>query len=406
MTVTSSTTRANPAVNTPGARKPPLALAVADANWFTTQNLFAETPGERASTLLLKCIDYYNALRQGRPPWQWTRRLDAVGPGLWQRDLVLPSGWMKQFPHVGMKPIARSIKEWRRLHVSKSPPLVLVITYPHYLYLHEMVRPDFLVYFNIDDYSQYWPWCADDVERLEREAVRKADLTVCVSKLRSDELKRSTPEASERIQHLPHGFPSSRLIPGSFATKDYPPAGLTGLPRPILGFVGTLEDRIDWPLLEKLALQFPKASLVLIGRRPRRDFRTPPWQSSYSRVKALPNVHLLGWRPQEQIDDYIRSFDVCLIPYSKDHPFNRVCCPTKIMDYMGAGRPIVSTALPECLLYQELFEVAGDHDSFLEAVKTVLSIGEDKVRSAERHAYAMEHTCKKTVERLLNWLPN
>lgn len=160
MTVTSSTTRATPAVNTPGARTPPLALAVADANWFSTEHLFAETPGERASTLMLKCVDYYNALRQGRPPWRWGGPLDLRAPGLWQRDMVLPSGWMKQFPHLGMKPIARSIQKWRRLHTSRNAPFVLVMTYPHYLYLHEMVRPDLLVYFNIDDYSQYWPWCA------------------------------------------------------------------------------------------------------------------------------------------------------------------------------------------------------------------------------------------------------
>ena len=72
-----------------------------------------------------------------------------------------------------------------------------------------------------------------------------------------------------------------------------------------------------------------------------------------------------------------QAFDVCLIPYRPDHPFNRVCCPTKIMDYMGTGRPIVSTALPECRLYGHLFDVVEDADRFIDAVGTAVSGGRD-----------------------------
>ena len=36
------------------------------------------------------------------------------------------------------------------------------------------------------------------------------------------------------------------------------------------------------------------------------------------------------------------------------------------MDYMATGRPIVSTDLPECRLYSDLFDVAEDADAFIE----------------------------------------
>src|SRR3954468_12086757 len=74
-----------------------LALAVADANWYTTEHLFREVRRERVATLLLKCVDYVNAWRRGDPPWDWGRPLACHGPGLWRRELVLPSGWMKRF---------------------------------------------------------------------------------------------------------------------------------------------------------------------------------------------------------------------------------------------------------------------------------------------------------------------
>ena len=379
-----------------------VALAVADANWFTTENLFREIQNENVSTLLLKCVDYLNAWRRGQPPWAWGRGLTRRGPELWQRDLVLPSGWMKRFPRWGMRPIGRSIQDWRHTH-ARDGRLVLVMTYPHYLYLRDIVRPDRHVYFNIDDYSQYWPRWARRVDELERQAVREADLTVCVSRLRAEELRAAVPEAAERVRHLPHGFPSASLAEHPWDRPAPAPADLARLPRPILGYVGTLEDRVDWRLLTRVSAALPRASIVIVGRPAAR--RQGVWFDDYLRCLARPNVHLLGWRPQEQIHDYNRAFDVCLIPYRTDHPFNRACSPTKIMDYMGTGRPIVSTALPECQLYDHLFHVADSAEGFVDSVRAILDAHSDDGRAGERYDWARANTCRRVVDRLLSWLP-
>ena len=397
-----TSTRRTSTETEPRAATATLALAVADANWYTTENLFREIDRPGVATLLLKCLDYFKACRRGTPPWAWTRALARRGPALWQRDLVLPTGWMKTYPSLGMRPIRRTIEDWRG-GVAPGGRLALVTTYPHYLYLRDLVRPDLHVYFNIDDYSQYWPRCADRVNALELQAVREADLTVCVSRLRSDELRAAAPEAAVRIRHLPHGAPSWTLDEAPHYHPADPPADIAGLSRPLLGYVGSLEDRVDWELLSRLADAFPRASIVLIGRLG--TTRSGPWQADRRRCLARRNVHWLGWRPQEAIGAYNRAFDVNLIPYRADHPFNRVCCPTKIMDYMGTGRPIVSTALPECRLYGDLFDVAEDTGSFLDAVRGLLAAGSDDGRAAARFAWARANTCRRVVERLLDWLP-
>jgi teichuronic acid biosynthesis glycosyltransferase TuaH len=379
-----------------------IALAVADANWYTTENLFREVEAASVSTLLLKCIDYYNAFRRGAPPWDWGRSLTRRGPRLWQRDLVLPSGWMKRFPRLGMRPIGRSIADWRERHAPQGR-LALIMTYPHYLYLRDLVQPEIHVYFNIDDYSQYWPRWAGRLNDLERQAVREADLTVCVSRLRSEELRAAVPEAAAKIRHLPHGAPLLSLGDRPQALPAEPPEDIARLPRPLLGYVGSLEDRIDWPLLSRLSDAFPKASIVLIGKL--KPSRSSAWYADCQRCLARPNVHALGWRPQAEISRYNRAFDVCLIPYRVDHPFNRVCCPTKIMDYMGTGRPIVSTALPECQLYGHLFDVAAEPDEFLADVAAILAAGSDDHRSGVRFDWAHANSCRRVVERFLSWLP-
>src|SRR4029078_11764399 len=130
-----------------------------DVNWYTTENLFREVQRAGVSTLLLQCMDYYNAWMRGVPLWSARRALFQRRRGLWQRDLILPSGWMKRYPAWGMRPIGRSIRQGHQAH-ARAGRLVLVMTYPHYLYLRDLVRPDQQVYFNLDDYAQYWPGSA------------------------------------------------------------------------------------------------------------------------------------------------------------------------------------------------------------------------------------------------------
>jgi teichuronic acid biosynthesis glycosyltransferase TuaH len=379
-----------------------LALAVADAGWFTTENLFREVPRDRAATLLLKCLDYLNAWRRGWAPWTWHRPLVEQDPGLWQRELILPSGWMKRFPRLGMRPIARTIRRWREAHAPDGP-LALVMTYPHYLYLRDMVRPDLQVYFNLDDYTLYWPKAAEQVRALELRAVRESDLTVCVSRFRADRLREAVPEAADRVRHLPHGVPTSMLAEHPWDRPAPPPDDLAAIPGPRLGFVGSLEDRIDWALLTRLSEALPHASIVIVGRIvPLGD---DAWHDDCRRCLARPNVHAIGWRPQERIHEYNRAFDVCLIPYRTDHPFNIACSPTKIMDCMGSSRPVVSTAIPECRLYDELFDVAESDAGFIAAVQSILDRGSDDGRAEARHEFARRNTCACMVERFLSWLP-
>src|SRR5690606_29089998 len=111
---------------------------------------------------------------------------------------------MKRYPRLGMRPIRRAVDRWRH-RLRSDAPLALVMTYPHYRYLRDLLRPDVQVYLNLDDYTLYWPGRAAEVERLERQLVAEADLTACVSRARADRLREAVPDASRKIRHLPHG---------------------------------------------------------------------------------------------------------------------------------------------------------------------------------------------------------
>ena len=169
----------------------------------------------------------------------------------------------------------------------------------------------------------------------------------------------------------------------------------------MIGYVGTLEDRVDWGLITRISETNPRASIVLVGR-PGPDGDSP-WQSERAACLAHPNVHAIGWRSQSSIDAYNRSFDLGLIPYRVDHPFNLACCPTKIMDYMAAGRPVVATDLPECRLYSHLFDVVEPGD-FAEAVRVRLASGPDDGQAGLRLDHAQANSCRVVAGRLLDWI--
>jgi glycosyltransferase involved in cell wall biosynthesis len=375
-------------------------LVVADASWPWTENLFAPLAMQGIRVLLIKACDWRNAWQQRRPLGDWFCPLRRVSDRHWEQTIILPPGWMKTYPRIGMCPISWAIRDWRR-SLPDRRPLALAISYPYYLELRDQVRPDVLLYYNTDDYGLYWASRRDSVKSLERRAVGEANLSVFIARLRADELRAAVPAAAARIVHLPLGAPARAIAPAPQARPASPPPDIAHLPRPLLGFVGSLEDRIDWKLLEHLAHAFSEGSIILIGRDPR-PRRREAWYHLYQRTVALPNVHRLGWRSQDEIAHYNVAFDVCLIPYCADHPFNRAACPTKIMDYMATSRPVVTTPVPECLQYGHLFEIADTPAAFAAAVRKVVDQGSDDGRAPLRWSTAQRFTWERTSATMLH----
>lgn len=371
--------------------------AVADAGWTWTERLFQPLGAMGQRTLLLNPVDWTNAWRQRRPLDRWLGRVEADGPNVWRSSMALPPGWMKRFPRLGMRPIASTIHRWR---ADSSRPLALVASYPHYLYLADMIHHDHLIYYNMDDYALYWPDRADEVRRLEDEIVRRARVSVVCAASRVEELRGRVPEAADRVLHWPHGAPEGSIPDRPQHQPAPPPADVAHLPRPLLGFVGSLEDRLDWRLIGQVADAFPQGSVLLIGRPPADD-APGAWMTDYRQASARPNVHRIGWRTQDEIGRYNAACDVCLVPYRVDHPFNRACCPTKIMDYMATTRPVVTTDLPECRLYSDLFAVAGSPGEFIEAVRRVVESNGDDGRAEARWRLARRRTWERTAAGLL-----
>ena len=167
--------------------------------------------------------------------------------------------------------------------------------------------------------------------------------------------------------------------PGRSTPGTAVPADIARLPGPVIGFYGTLQDWVDYDLLRKLALRHPEWSVVLIGQQ----------LADVSAVLGLPNVHLLGRKPGEQLPAYCKGFDVGLIPYRIDERMTYVN-PIKLREYLAAGLPVVSTAVPEVRRYPALATVADDHEAFITGVEQALASDSPTARAARSDAMRSE----------------
>lgn len=161
--------------------------------------------------------------------------------------------------------------------------------------------------------------------------------------------------------------PSTVYMANAVYEDDYasalPEAGdLHNIPRPRLLFVGSVEDWVDLDLVKFLAESRPEWSIVMVG----------PSSIPANRLPSLPNIYWLGKRPYEQLSAYMHHCDIGIIPF-KQSRLTRGVNPLKVHEYVACGLPVVSTFLPDVLLFNDpAVMVAATYESFLKAVEELL----------------------------------
>ncbi len=129
------------------------------------------------------------------------------------------------------------------------------------------------------------------------------------------------------------------------------------LKKPVLGYFGVVDERMDYELVAKLADANPDWSVAIIG---------PAIKVDPSQFPQRPNLHWLGGREYKELPAYCKGFDVCLMPFAMNE-HTEFINPTKSLEYMAAGRTVVSSAVPDVISnFGSIVKVAHSHDEFIE----------------------------------------
>ena len=235
-----------------------------------------------------------------------------------------------------------------------------------------------VVYDCMDRWSDFPDALADENYRrvivdAEQRLLERADLVFC-SAAGLFESKSKT--AKGEVMLLRNGADVAHFLPGNRVA----PQDIASLPRPILGYIGAMADWVDFELLRSVAVARPEWSLVFIG--PLFDGKSSGDADSLRLIASLPNVHLLGSRPYDELPPYLEAFDVAVIPF-KLNGLTEDTDPIKVYEYLAAGVPVVSTPLREVQRLPEV-RLASGPEEFVRECEAALSERSDADLVARR----------------------
>lgn len=211
-----------------------------------------------------------------------------------------------------------------------------------------------LTYDVIDDFTAF-DWSPAFGRELDVRLMREADVVLTGTWELRDQRAAVRPET----EFIPCGVDFD-----AFHRPAPEPEDLRGLPRPLIGYFGTISDRLDLELLDKVASSFPHGTLVMVG---------PVHLPDHILPRGAGNVRYLGLKPHDALPGYAQAFDVGLIPFRLTEATLKLN-PVKTLEYLAAGLPVVSTAIPDVMrFFSDAVLVAADHDEFMNHIARCLT---------------------------------
>jgi len=178
-----------------------------------------------------------------------------------------------------------------------------------------------------------------------------------------------------------------------FAERRAKPAAYASIPEPRAVYVGTMAEWFDFELVAMAARRRPKVSFVLIG---------PP-ELARRRLPELPNLHVIGALPWQELPAYLQHAAVGLIPFDIRNHRDLVngVNPLKLYEYAAAGLPVVSVAWAELRKLDAPIELADEPEEFIRAIDRMLA---SPTSPEALKAFAARHDWGAALDRLLSSL--
>jgi len=352
---------------------------------FCTRNaaLARELAGSETVTELLIVDSPRYRARTHRPAESRSDETTVVAPGIravrYGYPLPFPSTWR---PGRRLNERLTASALTRRLGAARAAgeATVLWVADPRLVEAALAVPHDAFVFDAIDDWRQH-PWAGRAaVSRGYELAARHADVVFAVH-----------PRLLEMLQPSGHAEVLYNAVDARPWAAARPASELAGTPRPLAGYAGMIQRRMDAPLLAGAARLLPHAGFALVGSV------SPAYRRELGDLG--PNVRLVGARPYHEVPALIAACDVGIVPHVRD-ALTATMDPLKLYEYLAAGKPVVSTvASPNPALAGAVQIVAGA-EAFAAAIAAAAE-GDDEERHAQRRAAVARETWQARADRVL-----
>jgi glycosyltransferase involved in cell wall biosynthesis len=253
--------------------------------------------------------------------------------------------------------------------------------------LLDVLEPSQVLYYIDDDHAAKAGIDADSFLAAESRFARRADAVLASA----PELVTRMRTLNDNVHYAPN-VADTRLFATALAPGPIDPA-LAALSGPRIVFVGAiLAAKIDIALMVELARSRPQWSFAFVGPVGPGDPRT-----DVSALTSLANVHMLGYRPYEQLPSVLRGADAAIVPYLLDGEMRSVF-PMKIYEYLAAGRPVVATPLDTLADVPDVLQ-AATAEEFAARVQDAIAKDTPEARNG-RSQRAQAHSWESRLDQI------
>jgi glycosyltransferase involved in cell wall biosynthesis len=249
----------------------------------------------------------------------------------------------------------------------------------------------FITVFNLVDYPP-----TDDTATMNtyHQYVKRSDFAFANSHI----LKHVFNEDRSDIHVVPQGFALDEFTKKS-KRRLFIPKG-----KPIVGFVGALGSRLDFPLLFTLIENNPQWNFVFWG--PKQIVENDDVKVLYMNLKKLlsyKNVIHGESRSKQDIQSVLKRFTVCIIPYDVSQKSNQYCYPMKLFEYFYAGKQVLSTPIEELKRFPKFVTIGTDADDWEKSIRRLLSKPwPDEFKNGQQLS-AIENSWKNKITKILSF---
>ena len=171
--------------------------------------------------------------------------------------------------------------------------------------------------------------------------------------------------------------------------------------RPIAGFYGTLDDRLDWDFLAQAARSRPDWYWVLIG---------PNKSQRLTEILRHKNIFWLGEKCYDELTAYLPHWQLLLLPYlttTSAQPYN----PLKLNEYLSLDKPVVmTTLLPQDNGFRPLVSRVHNATELAELLPVHYFIAQEPAPAGDHPSYEWKALLAKPTQgkgspptRAINW---
>jgi hypothetical protein len=183
----------------------------------------------------------------------------------------------------------------------------------------------------------------------------------------------------------------------SIAKSGKDPLG-PGIKRKRIVYIGMINQRIDYPALEKAVLKHPDYSFVFIGDE--KIMSGEDCYDNYKRIQKAENTFFTGLKNRQEVAEIFSVCDIGIIPYAMT-PFNLSCGPLKLYEYAAADLPTITTPLPAVEHSRSYAYLVDDGDFSAAIDKVAADYDAFKERIIE---FSKENTYSARVETLFSYV--